>query len=385
MLKKTSLKFEWPKLSLKKFTLMEKALSQDISSFEYRIKRKELITSYDIVKATLRLIERSIRDLHDKKSILHALNFILNDLVLRFPNDYLIQNICVRVRKHLELESIKLQTGKAPPEPENSSNFNIRRSNSNFQMTSYKSIMDLFFLGGTSDSSEEEEEEEEKMENPDKIDYKVYISEIVAGFTTTLEKSYSSISQQAKDFICEGDVILTLGYSQAVLNFLTANNFKSIVLLPERAPDYDGYKMAQILKERTVKAIVLPDSAIFAILPKVQKIIVPARFVLANGGIISYSLAAPLALAAKHHSTPFIALYWEMKLTRTMPSPNTSFALLASPTGLASRQPDLNSPVLLNPSCDYVPPELITLMVGPSGAHSPSDVFFLTQEDNDSD
>ena len=362
---------------------MKKAFSRRISSFEYRIKRKELISSYDIVKATLQLIVRSFHGLHNKDEIFHALNSTLEELEGRFPNEYIIQNICIRVRKHLDSELKKSsKQGESFLPKRESSIPDLHHSHSSFQMASFKSIMDLFLFDENSDSFLEEEDEGKHSQG---IDYKVNVDEIFSGLINSLEDSYIAISKQANNFLCQGDIILTLGYSKAVLNFLSNTDFNLTVLLPERAPDYDGFKMAQHLQERNIKVIVIQDSAIFALLPRVQKIIIPARFVLANGGIISYSLAAPIALTAKHHSTPFIVLYWEMKLTGTMPSPNTSFSGLESPNGLYSGNPDLNSPVLLNPSGDYVPPELITLMIGPSGAHSPSDVFFLAQKDNDSE
>jgi translation initiation factor eIF-2B subunit beta len=124
------------------------------------------------------------------------------------------------------------------------------------------------------------------------------------------------------------------------------------------------------------EVIVIPDSSIFAILPKVTKVIVSAHVVLANGGILSYSLAHSIALAAKHHSKPFIALYWKLKLSKEMPGPGKVFTSLLKPVHL---QGDDGHSVGINADGDYVPPELITVLINGELSHCPGDVFSLVQ------
>jgi translation initiation factor eIF-2B subunit beta len=130
---------------------------------------------------------------------------------------------------------------------------------------------------------------------------------------TGLEESYALFPKLAKDFLVSSGVVLTLGESRAVVSFLSKHRLRPTVIVLERSPEYDGWSVARSLEAVSAETFVIPDSAIFAILPKITKIIVSAHVVLANGGIVSYSLAHSIALAAKHHSKPFIALYWKMK------------------------------------------------------------------------
>ena len=139
--------------------------------------------------------------------------------------------------------------------------------------------------------------------------------------------------------------------------------------------------MAEKLRKENIKVIVIPDSSIFAVLPKVNKVIVPARAVLSNGGIVSYSLTHSVALAAKYYTKPFIVLYWDMKLAEKVPRPGLTFTTLLEPGKILDKDNPLSSNVVaLNTEGDYVPPELITLLINEEGAHCPADVFSLVQE-----
>lgn len=337
---------------------------KQLSAFEYNIKRQKIVSSYDVAENTIQLFITSIEDkeIHENQQIFERLYFILENLNTRFPSDHLIQNICSVVSAKIENAYKSDEVYKSVFHSKNR-HTELHRAST---FVNSPSLMD--FLIPIEKETDYIQESEIKSE----------IIEIFNELLTSLQGCYLSISQQAKYFLCNGDIIFTIGYSKAVLNFLSASHLHPTVLLAERAPDYDGYQMAKELAKVDIHAIVISDASIFAILPKVQKIIVSARFVLANGGIISHSLTGPLALAAKHHAIPFIVLYWSMKLTSEFPSPNTSFDILDHPNSIASQTTSPSSPIF-NPANDYVPPELITLMIGQQGAHSPSDVFSIVQ------
>ena len=52
----------------------------------------------------------------------------------------------------------------------------------------------------------------------------------------------------------------------------------------------------------------ISDSAVFALMPSINKVIVGTHGVMANGGLIAHSGANNIARAAKHHSVPFVVV-----------------------------------------------------------------------------
>lgn len=64
--------------------------------------------------------------------------------------------------------------------------------------------------------------------------------------------------------------------------------------------------MASDLAEARISTTLIPDSAIFAMMARVNKVIIGTHSVMANGGLKAVCGAHTLALAAKHYSVPVI-------------------------------------------------------------------------------
>lgn len=62
--------------------------------------------------------------------------------------------------------------------------------------------------------------------------------------------------------------------------------------------------MAASLAKSNIKTTVIPDSAVFAMMSRVNKVIIGTHTVLANGGLRASSGIYAVALAAKHYSVP---------------------------------------------------------------------------------
>jgi translation initiation factor eIF-2B subunit beta len=125
------------------------------------------------------------------------------------------------------------------------------------------------------------------------------------------------------------ETILTLGNSRTVEQFLrTARSRRAFqVMVVERAPWYDGQQLAARLAAAGIDTTLIPDSAVFAMMARVNKVIVgthagawhahahppswaltAAATVLANGGLLAPSGSCMVAMAAKHHATPVVVL-----------------------------------------------------------------------------
>ena len=72
--------------------------------------------------------------------------------------------------------------------------------------------------------------------------------------------------------------------------------------MAESAPFYHGQKLSVSLAEADIKTTLITDSAVFAMMSRVNKVIIGTHTVMANGGFVSAnhlrSLKAPSAHSA---------------------------------------------------------------------------------------
>ncbi|EFJ06519.1 hypothetical protein SELMODRAFT_186716 [Selaginella moellendorffii] len=206
-----------------------------------------------------------------------------------------------------------------------------------------------------------------------------------------IENYHSEISEQALEHIHQNEVILTLGRSRSLLHFFReAKKKRSFqVFVAEGAPRYQGHKFAKELAAMELQTTVITDSAVFALISRVNMVIVGAHAVMANGGIVAPVGMHMVALAARRHAVPFVVLTGLHKLCPLYPhNPSVVLNELKSPSQVLDfgEMSDCldgtdGSPVhVVNPMFDYVPPELISLFITDSGGHNPSYVYRLVAE-----
>lgn len=231
-----------------------------------------------------------------------------------------------------------------------------------------------------------------------------------------LELSSKSIARQAIDYVQSDDIILTLGKSKVIETFLKhaaigskTGKRKFTVFVVELAPFYSGREMAKSLTKCGINTLIIPDSAVFANMCRVNKVIIGCHSMMANGGIKAPAGSHSIALAAKHYSVPLIVCCPMYKLTPSYlvshdsvafkqfsnlhaayPEPyistslknNNQLSIQTSPTSQPTNDNSSSSNVIesLHSIFDYVPPELITLFVSNIGGNSPSYVYQLLNE-----
>jgi len=225
-------------------------------------------------------------------------------------------------------------------------------------------------------------------------DLKERVFEIIEELMIELETSCEEISKQAIEHIHANEIILTIGRSRTVEKFLkhAAKTRKFEVIVAEAAPGFSGHQMATSLAKAKISTTVITDSAIFAMMARVNKVIIGTTSILADGGVVAISGSRTVALAAKHYSVPLIVLGAVYKLTpRFMPEGDTQVAsMLVSPAPVLQGL-DSNCRGKLrcvNPLYDCVPPSLVTLFISNIAGYSPSYVYrqmgdLYHQEDKD--
>lgn len=125
--------------------------------------------------------------------------------------------------------------------------------------------------------------------------------------------------------------------------------------------------MAVSLAKSNIQTTVISDSAVFAMMSRVNKVIVGTHTVMANGGLRAACGVHMVALAAKHYSVPMMVLAHMYKLSpvHLCSYEQDAFNVCASPANVLpySSGPLLNKVYVYNPVFDYVPPELVTLFI----------------------
>lgn len=200
-----------------------------------------------------------------------------------------------------------------------------------------------------------------------------------------LERSPQDIAEQSLDHINFDEVIMTFGNSRTVEKFLkkAAAKRKCQVIVAEAAPLLSGHVLAKNLAESGIQTTLIQDSAIFVVMSRVNRVIIGTHSVLSQGGIKAPCGAHPLALAAKYHSVPFVVLAPIYKLTPQFSfMEQGDFNHMMPPESLISFTDDevLSDVEVINPAFDYVPPDLVTLLISNTGGFAPSYVYRLLSE-----
>ena len=134
-----------------------------------------------------------------------------------------------------------------------------------------------------------------------------------------LKDRIQPITQLAANHIHNNEVIMTCGYSATLYEFFkkpaSDSSLKFQVFVAESAPSFAGHRMAKELAEAEIEATVITDSAVFALMARVNKVIVPCHAVMANGGIVARAGTAAMCEAAKYHSVPVVCVGGLYKLS----------------------------------------------------------------------
>ncbi|KAG1832254.1 hypothetical protein EV424DRAFT_1640965 [Suillus variegatus] len=223
---------------------------------------------------------------------------------------------------------------------------------------------------------------ENDADDPDAFARTLVLMEAIQDVLDELETVHDNISKNAKDHIHSDEIILTIGKSSTVEAFLkaAAPYRKYTVIVADTAPSYGGHDMAQSLSSAGISTVLVPDSSIYALMSRINKVMIGAHAILANGGMFAITGSLLVATAARAHSTPVVVCAGQFKLTPQWNLYHEYGALdFADPSSvLGFEEGNLVDKVdVVNPFYDYVRPELIDAFITNDGDHPPSSVYRL--------
>lgn len=146
-------------------------------------------------------------------------------------------------------------------------------------------------------------------------DIKQSIMASILELTEELDNLYGPICEQAPDHIHNDECVLVYGYSITLELFLkaAARKRKFQVIIAESAPSLDGHKLALSLSKSSgmgvggvsggvssnISVTLIPDSGIYAIMSRVNKVLISPLAVTADGGAMCSGGHLMVATAAK--------------------------------------------------------------------------------------
>lgn len=199
---------------------------------------------------------------------------------------------------------------------------------------------------------------------------------------TEIREADGQVADTALDHIHANETVLTYGSDYVVQRFLlrAAKSRKFTVIQVEGYPNehcsthetvmkgmHDEEKDAgQRLKSWSaagVTVIVVPDSAVFAVMSQVSKVFLPIHVGFPNSGFVSAAGSSLVAQAAEAHRVPVVALGAIYRLT-PMPALDSEELIEDGDAGRVTDYKDLDDAInVINPISDYIPPDLVSLFV----------------------
>jgi translation initiation factor eIF-2B subunit alpha len=195
----------------------------------------------------------------------------------------------------------------------------------------------------------------------------------------------NKIATNGQQFIRDGMVVLTHGYSRVVYSLLIEaakdKHFEIVVL--EGRPDGGGAKAAQLYAAAGIPVRVVLDLAMGTVLETCDLVIVGAEGVVENGGVVNKVGTFPLAICADALSVPFYVAAESYKFARLFPLNQADLPQVTHQTepkmydGTPTSTPleiKMSPGMVRNIPVDFTPSKYITLLFTDLGVLTPSAV-----------
>lgn len=242
---------------------------------------------------------------------------------------------------------------------------------------------------------------------PDKIDIKAEVIDGIKELLDELEVVDTQIAESALDHIHSNEIVLTHTSSQTVQKFLmtAARKRKFTVIHAEAYPNdheathatvvHGGKKAsgedddADFVDERWkpltslgVTVVVIPDSAVFALMSRINKVILAPHAVLANGSLLAGAGASTIAHAARAHRVPVVVLSGVYKLSPVFPFDTEDLIEYGDPGKVVPFEDAafMEKVEVSNPVYDWVEAELVDLYITNLGGCAPSFLYRIVAD-----
>ncbi|ORY12260.1 hypothetical protein BCR34DRAFT_600815 [Clohesyomyces aquaticus] len=235
------------------------------------------------------------------------------------------------------------------------------------------------------------------------FDLKAEVMDGIRELQDELDQVDDQIAANALDHIHSNEIILTHTASTSVQTFLLAaarkRKFTVVhcetfphdhtathgVLLTGKESDGHADDAEEAWKPLTaagIQVVMIPDSHVFAIMSRVNKVILATHTVLANGGLVAAAGAHMIAKAAKVHQTPVVVVSGVYKLSPVYPFDIQELIEYGDAGSVVPYEDGdfVDKVDVENPLYDYVPADLVDLYITNLGGHAPSYLYRIVAD-----
>lgn len=242
-------------------------------------------------------------------------------------------------------------------------------------------------------------------------DIKAEVLDGIREILDELDQCTEQIAGYALDHIHENEIVLVHGSSSTVQKFLltAARKRKFTVVHVESYPNdhLDTYSTVMNGRKKLgagsaieddeentddirfkpltaagINVILIPDAAVFAIMSRVNKVILATHAVLANGGLVASVGARNIAQAARAHQTPVVVLSGVYKLSPLYPFDTEELVEYGDASKVLPYEDgkEVDGMQVENPLNDYVEAGLVDLYITNLGGHAPSYLYRIVAD-----
>ncbi|KAI4099274.1 MAG: hypothetical protein LQ339_006066 [Xanthoria mediterranea] len=229
-------------------------------------------------------------------------------------------------------------------------------------------------------------------------DLRAEVVEGVQEIIDELNQADDQIAGYAIDHIHSSEVVLAYTPSMTVQRFILkaaakrkftviyagpfSNDYRPRSLAGNPNTGLDDYeeiseRFQKSLTVAGVTVVMIPFSAIFALMSRTSKVILDPHIVLADGSLVAPAGARAMAQAASMHQTPVIVLSGVYKLSPVYPSDVKTFIEIGHPSSVVGYDQGsfLEKIDIKNPLFDHVPADIVDLYITNLGGHAPSYLY----------
>lgn len=240
----------------------------------------------------------------------------------------------------------------------------------------------------------------------EKIDIKAEVIEGINQLIEELDVVDDQIAESALNHIHSNETILTHTSSQTVQKFLmaAARKRKFTVVHAEAYPnDHEathdtimngGRKTTATttddnddprwkpLTAMGITVILIPDTAVFALMSRINKVLLSPHTVLSNGSLLAAAGSSTIALAAKAHHVPVVVLSGVYKLSPVYPFDTSELIEYGDPGKVVPFEDGefMDKIDVANPLYDWVEAECVDLYVTNLGGCAPGFLYRIVKD-----
>ena len=351
-----------------------------LDTFITKLKRKQIVGSYYIALETLQLLKRFVSAV--RWSHVSELIAQLRELGLKLERAQPTAFSCGNIIRRL-LAILRDEIEEEAQELANRNGLNDNNRNNNNSSTSEPLISSMFNLLQKPEEVQPTTKILSSRNKKTKTDYRQIAIQGIKDLIDELTNIDDSIQQIAIDLIHDHELLLTpTPESKTVLKFLIRAREKAkrtfTVLVTEGFPNNtkNAHEFAKKLAQHDIETIVIPDSAVFALMSRVGKVIIGTKTVFVNGGsIASSSGVSSVCECAREFKTPVFAVAGLYKLSPLYPFNIEKFVEFGGPHEVLPKMNPAYRLDVVNKATAYVPPENIDIYITNIGGFAPSFIY----------